>query len=103
MSLGKLGSFFKSLAQIGPFLLRFTPLAPIADEVMAAIQEAEAIFGPGTGAEKLAHVVAAAVEAAKIANEAAGRVVVDPAQVGAVATAVVSAIITVLNALHPKA
>ena len=101
--LGSLGSFFKSVGKIAPAILQFTPLAPIAADVAAAIQEAEAISGPGTGAEKLAHVIAVATDAAKIANDAAGKQVVDPAVIASTAAQVISAIISVVNVVKPAA
>lgn len=46
--------------------------APIADEVSAATAEAEQAFGPGTGAEKRAHVLQVAREAAQAVDELKG-------------------------------
>lgn len=95
--LGKLGSFFKKLGKFAPLILAATPLAPIAPMVVAAIAEAEAIKGAGTGAEKAAHVKAIVIEVANAINAQKGTVVVDPAEVEAVADNAISTIISVVN------
>jgi hypothetical protein len=89
-------SFLIRISKLAPVLLALTPLAPIADEVTAAIQEAEAIRG-ASGPEKLQHVVNIAVEAAKAANEVAGRVLIPLDRVVALATMIVSMIILATN------
>lgn len=94
--LGKLGSFFKKVGKVAPIIMAFTPLAPFAPIVTAAIQEAEAIKG-ATGPEKLAHVVNI-VEQAATAAQAAGKSV-NPDEVKAAATTVVSGIVQTVNAL----
>lgn len=101
--LGKLGNFFKQVGRIAPVILAFTPLAPIAEPVAAAIQEAEAIHGAATGPEKLAHVVAVAVDAAQVANTAAGKVVVDPAAIQDSAQHAIAAVISATKAVNPDA
>ncbi len=95
--LGKLGRFFHNVGKFAPLILAVTPLAPIAAPVAAAIAEAEAIHGDGTGTEKLAHVVGVAKEAAEVANAAAGHVVVDPAAIEGAASQAVSTVISVVN------
>jgi hypothetical protein len=96
--LGKLGHFFKQVGHIAPIILAFTPLAPIAAPVAAAIQEAEAIHGAGAGADKLAHVVAVAVDAAEVANTVAGKVVLDPALIAESAQHAIAAVISATKA-----
>jgi hypothetical protein len=101
--LGNLGHFFLAVGKVAPVILAMNPAtAAIAAPVQAAIQEAEAIHGAGTGSEKLAHVVATAQQAATVANTAAGKVVVDPA---AIQEAVANAVATIIAAtkLHPQA
>ncbi len=95
--LGSVGHFFLKLGKIAPAILALSPLAPIAGPVALAIAEAEAIHGAHTGPEKLAHVIQTAVDAAKVANVAAGHQVVDPAKVASAATATIGAIIAVAN------
>lgn len=94
--LGKLGSFFKKVGKVAPIILAFTPLAPFAPIVTAAIQEAEAIQG-ATGPQKLEHVVNIVGHAAEIAQQAGKSV--NPAEVKAAATTVVSGIVQTVNAL----
>lgn len=94
--LGKLGHFFQQVAKVAPLILAVSPLAPIAGPITAAIQEAEAIQG-ASGKDKLAHVVAIAIDAAQTANAAAGHVVVDPAAVESTAGAVISAVVESVN------
>lgn len=98
--LGKLGHFFHNVGKFAPVILALTPLAPIAAPVAAAIQEAEAIHG-ATGPDKLAHVIAVAKESAVVANMAAGKQVVDPAEVEGAAAQVISAVVAVANAAKP--
>lgn len=99
--LGKLGTFFKKVGKYAPVVLALNPAwAPIAVPVAAAIQEAEAIHGAGSGAEKLAHVTNIAVEAAKAVNAGRDQVVVDPEAIRAGAGAVIGGVITLVNA-HP--
>ena len=100
--LGRLGHFFVKVGQFAPVILALTPLAPISGIVGAAIQEAEALKG-ATGEQKLAHVMAIAVDAAKAANSQAGKVVVDPAKVQNAVAEAVSAVITVTNLVKEPA
>ena len=100
--LSKLGHFFQRVGKIAPAILVFTPLAPIAGPITAAIQEAEAIHGASTGAEKLAHVVAVAKEAAKVANAAAGHTVVNEVGIEAAAAHAIGAVVSAANAVHPR-
>lgn len=101
--LSKLGHFFQRVGQIAPAVLMFTPLAPIAAPVQAAIQEAEVAFGPGHGPAKLAHVVAIATDAANAVNAQAGKIVVDPAAVTLGAGAIISGIVQVVNSVPADA
>ncbi len=99
--LSKLGRFFQAVGKFAPLILAVTPLAPIAPAVMAAIQEAEALHGAGTGVEKLAHVKAIALDAAAAANAQAGKIVVDPAEIGAAVDQSVAAVVAVANVVKP--
>lgn len=94
--LGKLGSFFRKVSKVAPLVMAFTPLAPFAPIVTAAMQEAEAMPG-ATGSQKLEHVVAIVGHAAEVA-QAAGKAV-NPAEVQAAAAQVVSGIVATVNAL----
>lgn len=91
MSLPK---WLQILAEVGPQVLRFTPLAPIAGDVIAAIGAAQAMDG-ATGPQKLAHVVTIATEAAQATNAQAGRVVIDPASMQAAAETAISTVVQV--------
>lgn len=101
--LGKLGNFFNGMAKFALPILMMTPLAPIARVIVAAMQEAEALHtGPNTGADKLKHVLAIALDAALGVNIAAGHMVIDPAVLQQVVTQVVGAIVGVVNVVqHP--
>lgn len=96
MSLPK---WLEILFSIGPTVLAFTPLAPIAGPVAAGIAEARALAG-ASNSEKLAHVVAIAKEAAVAANAQAGKTILDPDGVSATAGAVISSVVQVVNQVH---
>jgi len=89
-----LPKWLEVLAQVGPGVLKFTPLAPIAPEVIAAIGEAQQMPG-ATGPEKLAHVVNIATEAAQATNAQAGRVVIDPVAMQSTAATAISTVVQV--------
>lgn len=91
--------WLKTLAQFGPQILLFTPLAPIAPAVTVAIHEAELLKG-ATGAEKKAHVLNIVTAAASGANAQAGKEVVDAAQVAATASQAIDTIVSVVNTIH---
>lgn len=101
--LSALGHFFEKLATVAPDILALTPLAPIAGRVQAAIADAEYLKGPGTGADKLSHVVNIAVDAATAANLQAGHQVIDPVAVQAEAGTVISAVVQAVNLAQLKA
>lgn len=88
--------FLIRISKIAPVLLALTPLAPIADDITAAIQEAEGIAG-ASGPEKLAHVIAIAVDAAKAVNDQAGKIVIPMDRVVSIATLIVSLIVSATN------
>lgn len=94
-----LSQWLQIATQFAPQILLFTPLAPIAGNVAAAIVQAEQIKG-ATGPQKLAKVTAVAVEAAKATNAQAGRVVVDPEMVSSASAQAVSLVVTVVNGIH---
>lgn len=87
------------LAQVGPQVLLFTPLAPIAPAVIAGIAHAEGMQG-ASGAQKLAQVVAIAQDAAVAVNTQKGRVVIDPAVMTGAAQAAISTAVQVTNMVH---
>jgi len=89
-----LGHFLRKVGAVAPTLLEFTPFAPIAGIAQAAIGEAEAIFGPGTGQLKLAHVVEVSVDAGLAINAQAGHQVVDVDAIRATATQTIGAVIS---------
>lgn len=93
--MSKLGTFFKNVAKVAPLILSLTPLAPIAEEVTAFIQEAEAI--KGSGPEKLAHVKTMTLEAAKAINDQTGREVVSLDYVAQTVDNTVSVIVSATN------
>jgi hypothetical protein len=97
--MSKWATFLKIARTVGPVALQFTPLAPIAGAVSSAIGEAQQIEG-ASGAEKLAHVTAIAVNAAHAANEQAGRQVIDPADVAATAQSAISATVGAIKIVH---
>ncbi len=91
--------WLQALAQFGPQILLFTPLAPIAPAVVVAIHEAELIKG-ATGAQKKAHVLNIVTAAASGANAQAGKDVVDAADVAATASQTIDTIISVVNTVN---
>lgn len=97
--MSKWATFLKIARTVGPVALQFTPLAPIAGTVAAAIGEAEQIEG-ASGSEKLAHVTAIAISAAQAANEQAGHQVIDPAMVAATAQSAISTAVGAIKIVH---
>lgn len=97
--MSKWGTFLKIARAVGPIALKFTPLAPIAEVVGNAIGEAQQIEG-ASGAEKLAHVTAIAVNAAHAANEQAGHQVIDPDVVAATAAEAISTAVGAIKIVH---
>lgn len=89
-----LGHFMRKVGAVAPAILMFTPLAPIAGITQAAIVEAEAIFGPGKGDEKLAHVIAVAKDAGAAINAQAGHEVVHVDAIEQTAKSAISAVIS---------
>lgn len=94
--MSKWGTFLSIARIMAPLALSFTPLAPIAGPVAAAIGEAEQIEG-ASNAQKLEHVTTIAVQAAHAANDQAGRLVLDPALVQAAAATTISAVVDSIN------
>lgn len=92
-----LPKWLKILKIVGLAALSVSPLAPIAGPVAAAIAEAEAMHGK-SGAEKLAHVVDIATDAA-IAAQALGTQI-DPDQVRQIAAVAISAAVDATNVVH---
>ncbi len=97
--MSKWATFLKIAHTVGPVVLAFTPLAPIAGTVSAAIGEAEQMEG-ASGAEKLAHVTAIAITAAQAANDQAGHQVIDPAVVAATAQAAIATTVGAIKLVH---
>lgn len=94
-----LPKWLEVLAKVGPEVLLFTPLAPIAGEVVSAIALAESMQG-ASGADKLAKVVAIATDAAQAVNTQAGRTVIDPAVLATTAATAISTAVNVTNMVH---
>lgn len=92
-------SWLRVLAHLGPMALAFTPLAPIAPIVIAAIAEAEAMQG-ATGPEKLAHVVNIATDAASATNLQTGKPVIDPALMAKTASEAISTTVDVVKMVN---
>jgi hypothetical protein len=65
------------LEQVGPMVLLFTPLAPIAPIVIAGIMTAESIKG-ATGPQKKELVMQLVAQGAAGTNLAANKTVIDP-------------------------
>lgn len=97
--MSKWGTFLKIARTVGPVVLQFTPLAPIAGAVSAAIGEAQQIEG-ASGQEKLAHVTAIAIQAAHAANEQAGHMMIDPSVVAATAATAISTAVGAIKIVH---
>lgn len=91
--------WLKLLKQIGPTVLLFTPLAPIAPAVIAGIELAEQIPG-ATGAQKKAIVQQIAKTAADGANAQAGHTVIDPGSIELVAGQAIDTTVGVINIVH---
>lgn len=87
------------LADVGPKVLQFTPLAPIAPYVSAGIAAAQAIPG-ASNADKLAHVTEIARDSIAATNAQAGHIVVSPALSDAVIHDSISAVVQAINATH---
>lgn len=98
--MSKWGTFFSVLKKFGPQILKLTPLAPIAEEVEAAIADAEQIPG-ATSTEKLNHVVNIAAESAQAVNDKAGHEVLKVEEVRQSGGAIVSGVVNSVN--HIKA
>jgi hypothetical protein len=98
-----LPKWLKILKIVGLAALSVSPLAPIAGPVAAAIAEAEAMHGK-SGAEKLAHVVDLATDAAIIAQALGkpvdGQMPIDPEQFRKIAAVAISAAVDATNVVH---
>ena len=94
-----MSKWLQALEQIGPSILLFTPLAPIAPAVIAGIKVAEAIPG-ASGEQKKALVQQIAGLAAAGANAQAGKTVIDPQQMGAVSGQAIDTVVSVVNLIH---
>lgn len=91
--------WLRALEQLGPTILLFTPLAPIAPAVVAGIKVAEMIPS-ASGDQKKALVQQIAGLAAAGANAQAGKTVIDPTAIGAVSGQVIDAVVGVVNLTH---
>lgn len=85
------------LQTVGLAALQASPLAPIAAPVAVAIGEAEAIRG-ASGADKLAHVLVIAKQAAATAQELG--VTIDPQLVEQAGAKAISTAVDVTNLVH---
>lgn len=96
-----LGAFLVKLRILAPLILSLTPLGPIAQSVIAAIEDAEKLLGDGTGPQKLAYVIDEVKQAASILNGVKGHVVIDPDTIAGATAQVIAALIAVVNATKP--
>ena len=94
-----LSKWLEILGTIGPAVLSFTPLAPIAPIVLEGVKLAEQIPG-ASGAQKKALVQNIVALGASGANTAAGSVVVDPTAAAAVTGTAIDSVIGVTNLVH---
>jgi hypothetical protein len=84
------------LEEVGPMVLQFTPLAPIASAVTAGIRLAEALPGT-TGQQKQQTVMQIVATAVAGANAQAGKQIMDPAEAVNAASAAIDTIVHVTN------
>ncbi len=94
-----LPKWLQILEQIGPTILLFTPLAPIAPAIIAGIKVAESIPG-ASGPQKKALVQQIAGLAAAGANAQAGHQVIDPGTLEAVSGQAIDTVVGVANLVH---
>lgn len=77
----------------------FSPLAPIAPAVIEGIELAEQMAGK-SGREKLALVQQMARKAAEATNAQMGRTVIDPNEMDAASSGVISGVVSIVNIAH---
>ncbi len=88
--------WLRVLATVGPQVLMFTPLAPIAGIVVGAIQTAESIPG-ATGPQKKALVQQLVTAGVQATNTLAGKMVIDPAVAQAASGSAIDTVVNVAN------
>lgn len=94
-----LPSWLKTLEHVAPAVLMFTPLAPIAPIIAAAINTAEQIPG-ATGEQKKAYVQQIAASAVTAINTANNKTIIDPNAVSDTAGTAIDTIVGVNNMIH---
>lgn len=97
--MSKVSKILSLIGLFAPQILRLTPLAPVADAVAEAMQEAQGVEG-ASNQQKLDHVVNIAVEAARGINAEAKQTVIDPAMVQATAGSIISSVKQTVNLIH---
>lgn len=97
-----LDAFKNAVRVFAPIVLPMIPhgdkIAPLIPTITGAIEEAEAIKG-ASGAEKKAHVLAI-VQAGVATANATGHVTLNPAEVGAIASNGIDAVIGAVKAVE---
>lgn len=97
-----LDKFLSIVSILGPAILMVVPggaqIAVLIPKIVSAIQEAEALPN-STGPEKKAHVLKI-VDAAVAVLNATGRVVLDPAQIQAIAGSAIDLVISIVNVIE---
>ncbi len=88
--------WLRVLAIVGPKVLMFTPLAPIAGIVVGAIQTAESIPG-ATGPQKKALVQELVSAGVQATNTLAGKTIIDPAVAQAASGSAIDTVVSVAN------
>jgi hypothetical protein len=91
--------WLKVLEQVAPLIIGFTPLAPLAPAVTAAISMAEQIPG-ATGEQKKAIVQEIVRVSAQGANAQANKVVLDPAAAVRASSDVIDSVVDIVNIAH---
>jgi len=93
-------AWVKLVADLTPVVFSFIPgLKDAAPLAAVAIQSAEAIPS-ASGADKLTYATQAVLAGVAFTNNQAGRQVIDPAVVAAVAPAAITSIVGAANAIH---
>lgn len=94
------------IGQFGPQILAFTKFAPIASSVASAMQTAQAFIQQDgesqedLNARRLAAVLAEGQTAAAAVNAQAGKVLIDPAEVGTLGAGIIGQVKAAVNLVH---
>lgn len=91
--------WWQILESVGPLVLQFTPLAPIAPLVVAGIKAANALPGV-SGAQKKQIVQGIVQLGAQATDVATGKPLLDPAVVGDLSGSIIDSVVGITNAVH---